>query len=496
MSGVMKAPINVFDRIVAWSFERRFSAFELYLSAIIAVITVGVVRMLFVPDSLPWLLFIPPIILASLVAGQRLGFFTVIFSTMMGAYSIGDRFNPAFLLEEQWTAASLFLLVGLGLAHLAAELRDAMRRAWTLNGELLESERAVREHDAFLSSVLAASPDCIKVLELDGTLSFMSEGGMKIMGVQDFSLVGGKPWFDLMAEDCVAPARAALGVAREGRSLHFEAALYRNSGQPRWWSVSLSPIKGEDGSVARVLAVSRDHSELKAAHEQQRLLNGELDHRLKNMLATVQSMAGQTLRSAASMPEASAALDARLVSLGRATDVLTATSWQKADLHTVIETGLSATAGCRERVLVDGPAITINAQTALALNLVLHELATNAIKYGALSNETGTVAITWRVEHRPDRDDFSLLWQERGGPTVVQPTRRGFGSRMIERSLAFNVRGRKALSYLPSGVEFRVDAPLADIGDMAPETWAAFEKPNMTMPNPIKARQTQRQVEP
>lgn len=212
--------------------------------------------------------------------------------------------------------------------------------------------------------------------------------------------------------------------------------------------------------------MSRDHTALHEAREQQQLLNDELGHRLKNVLTLVQSIANQTLRDAGSVEEASAAFAARLASLGRATEVLTATSWQQAELHDVIAAGLSVIAGAATRISPDGPRIHLNSQAALALTLALHELVTNATKYGALSNETGSISLRWQVMDEEGTQRFHLRWQEHGGPPVAPPTRRGFGSRMIERSLRAYFRGDVALDYPVDGVEFRIDAPLSDTGEL------------------------------
>ena len=324
----------------------------------------------------------------------------------------------------------------------------------------------LRESQAFMASVLAASTDCIKVLELDGTLSFMSEGGMKVMEISDFNAVKGCPWPDFMKDGGIGLASKAIEAARQGRSSHFEAPVDTYIGTPKFWSVSVSPIMGEDGNVARILSVSRDHTELEAGREQQRLLNGELSHRLKNTLAMVQSIANQTLRDAETLEEASAAFSSRLASLGQATDVLTRSSWQEAELHAIMAGGLAVIETQQARISYEGPRIRLNPQATLALTLALHELATNAIKYGALSNDTGTVTIRWLVEQQNGEPRFSFLWQEQGGPPVSVPTRRGFGSRMIERSLRSYLRGTTELSYPETGVEFRINAPLNGAGEM------------------------------
>ena len=459
-------PTRFFDRIVAWSLNRPLPVITRYLIAAIVIITAGAARVLFVPDTLPWLLFIPATIGIALVLGKGPGLFAGVLSTATGIVSIGNANHPSWLPQAQWIAATLFLVVTLGLVLLAAELREAMRRSIALNAELVERERLSAEREAFMSSVLAASTDCIKVVELDGSLSFMSEGGMKVMDISDFNTVRGCPWPEFLKDGGSALAVEALATATKGGSSHFEAAGDTHAGIPKWWSVSVSPILAPDGSTSRILSVSRDHTALFKAREQQELLNGELSHRLKNVLTLVQSIANQTLRDAGSLEEAAAAFSSRLASLGRATDVLTATSWQQAELHDVLGAGLSAVAGLLDRIRVEGPRIQLNSQAALALTLAVHELATNATKYGAFSNDTGLVTLRWRVTDENDGPHFSFLWQEMGGPLVSSPARRGFGSRMIERSLRSYFRGETVLDYAPEGVTFRIDAPLGDTGEL------------------------------
>lgn len=346
-----------------------------------------------------------------------------------------------------------------------AFIADAGERTRTAL-ERRKAEQEARNNESFMRSVLAASTDCIKVLSLEGELTFMSDGGMKVMEISDFSAVEGCAWPFFLDGGSADLAREAVAAAKQGQSSHFEAFANTYLGTPKFWSISVSPIIDEDGIVTSILSVSRDHSALEEAREQQRLLNGELDHRLKNVLAIVQSIANQTLRDATTLEEASAAFSSRLMSLGRATDMLTATSWEVAELQDVLEAGLTAAGSKRGRIKLDGPAFRLTPQAALATTLAIHELTTNALKYGALSNDDGTVKVDWAVADSDGGQHFSLVWQERGGPAVSHPTRKGFGSRMIERSLRSYFKGSTSLIYPVEGVEFRIDAPLSAAGEL------------------------------
>lgn len=322
------------------------------------------------------------------------------------------------------------------------------------------------EREAFLREVLRSSTDCIKVLDLDGRLTFMSEGGQKVMEVDDFTTVANCFWPDFWEADGNQHAHDAIAAARNGRSAKFVGKAKTAKGTLKWWDVSVAPIFGPDGKPARILSVSRDTTELVASQAQQRLLNAELGHRLKNVLTMVQAIASQTFRRAQNVEEAAEAFAARLTAFGKATDVLTATSWNEASLKDIVASGLSATQGFAERIDIDGGDVTVPGPAALALTLALHELATNACKYGALSNPDGRVAIHWDESGgQPGSKRFRFKWKETGGPPVSAPQKRGFGSRMIERSLQSYFAGHASLRFDPAGVEFSIDGVMPTLAD-------------------------------
>ena len=197
------------------------------------------------------------------------------------------------------------------------------------------------------------------------------------------------------------------------------------------------------------------------ATEHQRLLIDELNHRVKNTLATVQSIAAQTLRTADTAEAAREAVEMRLLALSRAHDVLTRESWEGADLMEVVRRALEPYQVHGEsRLTITGPQVRLSPRMSLALAMALHELATNAVKYGALANKTGTVEVSWAVQNGTAPPRLILRWSEAGGPPVVAPGRRGFGSRLIERSLAQDLGGQVEIAFASSGVVCTVDAPV------------------------------------
>jgi len=185
----------------------------------------------------------------------------------------------------------------------------------------------------------------------------------------------------------------------------------------------------------------------------------ELDHRCKNTLAAVQSIADQTLRRSASPADFVAAFNGRLGALSRAHELLTRGEWGSARLSEVLEQALGAFG---QRITVCGPAMRLAPETSVALHMTFHELAVNAAKYGALTVEGGRVAVTWNVDILADPPELDLIWTERGGPPVHAAPSRGFGTRLIEQGLARQLGGEAKLNFDPEGLVFRVRAPLSE----------------------------------
>lgn len=243
-----------------------------------------------------------------------------------------------------------------------------------------------------------------------------------------------------------------------------------------WMNLDYSPVLGESGRPAGVLAIVVETTERIHAERHQRLLIDELNHRVKNTLATVQSIAAQTFKSDGAWgPEAAAAarrvFDGRLVALSRAHDVLTRENWDGAGLHAIVGQALQAYRGeGTDRFTVEGPPVRLTSKMALTIAMALHELCTNAVKYGALSSPAGRVCIAWADDMSGDTRKLSLTWREQDGPAVIPPTRRGFGSRLIERQLAREFGGEVTLDFDPAGVVCRIAIPFPPVPQVPPTT--------------------------
>ena len=218
-----------------------------------------------------------------------------------------------------------------------------------------------------------------------------------------------------------------------------------------------TPDSRIEGSLVTFLNVTR----MVQAEEHQRLLVDELNHRVKNMLTVVISLATQTLKRAGSIDEFAVAFMGRVHALTAAYSLLSRESWSSVQLQEIITEELRPYMdGDRANVHLDGPAVPMDARGALALGMAIHELATNAVKYGALSVPEGDVSVTWSVQSDNGEEVLLLDWVERNGPPVTEPTRRGFGSTLIERALGHDLTGEARIHFLPSGVHAHVRAPI------------------------------------
>lgn len=233
----------------------------------------------------------------------------------------------------------------------------------------------------------------------------------------------------------------------------------RGALEERFVDFIYQPMRARDGTIWGVFVEGSDVTDRVHAEAHQKLLLDELNHRVKNVLATVQAIAAQTLRSSPDPAAFREAFESRLIGLSATHDVLTAANWRGARLRDVI--GVEFRPYDESRYRLEGPEVELAPGEALALGLVFHELATNAAKYGALSKESGCVEVRWTVEGPatgPAR--LELEWRERGGPPVTAPERLGFGSRLIERSLRGPLQGRARLEYPAAGLRCEIELPL------------------------------------
>lgn len=263
----------------------------------------------------------------------------------------------------------------------------------------------------------------------------------------------------LHPDDQVRVARAVDRAREETTVFEAEYRWLRGDGSYHWLASRVVPVRGDDGVVQEWVGATTDVDDRRQEEAHRRLLIDELNHRVKNTLAVVQSIAVQTLGGADGGPAGVERFQARLLALAKAHDLLTASSWSGTWLRDVVETAISPGMGHGlERFRIDGPPVRLGPRPSLALSMALHELCTNALKYGSLSVPEGEIAIRWRT----GQGRLRLEWRESGGPRVVAPTRRGFGTRLVERGLSHDLDGEVELAFEPAGVSCLIDVPLAE----------------------------------
>lgn len=250
----------------------------------------------------------------------------------------------------------------------------------------------------------------------------------------------------------------ATGEPHEGRASRVE--LQRAPDAPLetvWLDFIYQPIRDDGGAVIGIFVQGHDVTETVRSTERQKLMIDELNHRVKNTLATVQSIAMQTARSHSDPRAFAEGFQARLLALSHTHDLLTRSHWEGADLGDILQHETEAHG--TSRVSANGPRVALPPAAALSLGMIFHELATNAAKYGALSAPDGRVLVDWSVADQT-RPRLELVWRETGGPPVKAPDRKGFGSRLIERNVRHDLAGEIELDYASGGLTATFSIPL------------------------------------
>nr|WP_280137560.1 PAS domain-containing protein [Aureimonas sp. AU40] len=328
---------------------------------------------------------------------------------------------------------------------------------------------AIAEQTAAQERTWRFSPDLLSVIDMPSTLfDRVNPAWTAALGWRADEIEGWS-YEDFVHPDDVAASLAAFERVRAGHPvLRFENRYRTKTGGWRRLSWVAFPEGDKLYSSARDITVETkqaealvDANELIAAKEraerQQRELQNEMAHRIKNTLAMVKAIVSQTMRHADTKEEAAVTIDQRIAALASAQDLLRQTTYASATIHEVVHGALKVHLESDDRVTIDGVRLDLPSQAALGLSLAIHELATNAAKYGALSNETGHIRISWR--HEAD-DAFRFEWREEGGPEVVKPARRGFGSRLTNQIVPSYFDGSGETAFTPEGLRYVLDGTL------------------------------------
>ncbi|HEX6111685.1 MAG TPA: PAS domain-containing protein [Geminicoccaceae bacterium] len=320
--------------------------------------------------------------------------------------------------------------------------------------------------ERFLRSILEQATEPIIICDAGGVVTHASQAALALSGAD----VIGRPLGEALAlspsgsSDAQAAAGGLarqLGQVLEGNMLSGVEVTLAGEDNERHYLLSAGPLHDPRERVVGCMVMLTDITARKRAEQHQQVLLAELSHRVKNTLASVRSIAAQTLRNTPSFEAFKGAFEGRLKALALAHGLLTQSGWNEAELGDLIRQTVLPYVTTRARsVSLSGPATFLPPRQVVTMMLIMHELAVNAAKYGALSKDSGRVAIDWMIDRKGSERILSLRWTESGGPPVRAPERTGFGTTLIERSIAHELDGRASLEYRPEGLICELRFPL------------------------------------
>jgi two-component system CheB/CheR fusion protein len=331
------------------------------------------------------------------------------------------------------------------------------------------TERKRREEErGLLAAIVDSSNDAIISVSLDGLTTSWNAAAERLYGYTAQEAIG-RPFSmlvppDRMAEVALIDERVMAGE----RVDHLETVRVGKNGRPIDVSIAVSPVRDASGGLSSISVIVRDLSDRKRA-ELQRIMLAELNHRVKNSFAVVSALARRTLRTSPSPAAFVAAFEGRLKAFGRTHNALSQERWVGIGIAPLVTNELQPYKGRDQyRTAVSGPPVLLRPRAALALGMTIHELASNAVKFGALST-AGRVEVFWQVIEAAPESKVVLHWREGGGPRVTKPTHKGLGRRLIEEMLAYELGARVALSFQPEGLRCTIEFPLSrEIGELPP----------------------------
>jgi PAS domain S-box-containing protein len=340
----------------------------------------------------------------------------------------------------------------------ALEADDTIREWVGVHTDITEQKVAderLRESEARFRVMADAAPSPVWMTTAEGGIEFVNEAFADFAGLDREGLLG-NVWINLIHPDDIAEVLTRRLEARSTlASYSFEARFRSSQGAYKWMLANARPRFDEAGRFIGYLGMAMDLTEIKQAQIHQRLLINELNHRVKNTLAAIQSIVRQTLKPGETPPQVREHLFERLMAMSAAHDVLTRENWSSAGVEEIVRQAVRPFIDNADaaRITLSGPSMRVDPSAALALALALHELGTNAVKYGALSATAGLVRIDWS---RTASGQGQLTWRETGGPAVNPPAHKGFGARLLSGGLASDLGGRPELIFAPEGVEARL----------------------------------------
>jgi two-component sensor histidine kinase len=348
----------------------------------------------------------------------------------------------------------------------AHNVRDGKPRFWLyvltdIHARKLRKQELARTIK-LQAGMLDVSVDCVKVIRPDGRLSYMNRAGCTALGVDEDSGFG-MEWLPLLGPEVKELGEAALDDARRGLNARFPGLSCLPGEKPRYWDNMLTPLPSLDGEVEAILCVSRDITAQRVGEERIALLMGELNHRSKNQLSVLHALIRRTV------PDTRApwlrTLEQRMTSIARSQDLLINGEWTGTTIYDLVVSQTTIAGDVLdERLLLQGDTdLRLHSGTAETIGLALHELTTNAVKYGALSNSSGRVSVSWSIRDSDGSPHLCIDWEESGGPPVKEPERKGFGSLIIERNPRVVSGARVSCHYASTGFVWHFEAPTRSV---------------------------------
>jgi PAS domain S-box-containing protein len=325
------------------------------------------------------------------------------------------------------------------------------------------AEAALRASEERFRHLANAVPEIVWTADPDGSITFTNGRWFDFCGIAPEQNVRDWPEPVLHPDDrrrCAAAWRRAL---REGAEYEIEVRSRRHDGEYRWLLTRASPIRDAAGRITAWFGCTTDIHDRKQAEERQQTLAAELSHRVKNLLTVIGVLAERTGDRAGSVEQFLESFRGRIRALNSAQAALIAGDWQGASLESLTHAALEPYVVDGSRIHLDIEDLSIRSEFAFTLTLALHELATNAAKYGALSRATGRVRLSARVDPAEAGKELSLVWEEEGGPPVQPPTYAGFGTTMLGKAMEYQHQGRTELIWREVGLLCRLRLPLSEI---------------------------------
>jgi PAS domain S-box-containing protein len=328
-----------------------------------------------------------------------------------------------------------------------------------------QAEAARRSTELMFAQFAQASPDVLWIYDVEQQrFEYVSPSVKDFLGESPEDVKRDRSvWLAKVYEADRAQVEAMITNSQAGAEAPIEYRIFRD-GVELWVRDKAFLLPSNVGGNVRVAGLARNVTAAKRTEQQRDLMIAELNHRVKNTLALVQSLAAHTRHSATSPEAFQDAFASRLRALAQAHDLLTHSLWQGTTLRHVVETALSpftSSGGASARATIRGPSVWLSSHATVMLSLAFHELSTNAAKYGALSVDTGRVDIHWAAQPPDDPKEVKLKWCETGGPPVQNPQHRGFGSLLLEKVLSYEADSKARLSFLSLGLEFDIELPLS-----------------------------------